>query len=143
MPDTTDSTPCPISTPRPALAMVIMLVIVIGSVWASFRPTWGATPSAFSWSASSKTFGTTGMISICYSDRIVKDDMTHRLQTAATGWRDVNGMTHERLADQVRADRIDILFDLAGHTAHNRLLVFVRKPRPSRSVGSAMWAPPD
>ena len=67
---------------------------------------------------------------ICYSDRIVKDDMTHRLQAASTEWRDVNGMNHERLADQVRADRIDILFDLAGHTAHNRLLVFVRKPAP-------------
>jgi predicted O-linked N-acetylglucosamine transferase (SPINDLY family) len=67
---------------------------------------------------------------ICYSDRIVKDGLTHRLQAAATGWRDVIGMDHERLAEQIRADRIDILFDLAGHTAHNRLLVFARKPAP-------------
>ena len=67
---------------------------------------------------------------ICYSDRIVKDDLTHRLQAAATQWRDVFGMSDERLAEQIRADRIDILFDLAGHTAHNRLLVFARKPAP-------------
>ena len=73
---------------------------------------------------------------ICYSDRIVKDDLTHRLQAAATQWRDVIGMNDQRLAEQIRADRIDILFDLAGHTAHNRLLVFARKPAPIQ----ATWA---
>ena len=67
---------------------------------------------------------------ICYSDLIVKDDLTHRFQAAATEWRDVFGMSDERLAEQIRADRIDILFDLAGHTGYNRLLVFARKPAP-------------
>ena len=67
---------------------------------------------------------------ICYSDLSVKDGLTHRLQAAATEWRDVLGMTDQRLAEQIRADRVDILFDLAGHTAHNRLLVFARKPAP-------------
>ncbi len=67
---------------------------------------------------------------ICYSDRTIKDSLTHRLQAAATRWRDVHGMNHERLAEQIRADRIDVLFDLAGHTADNRLLVFARKPAP-------------
>ena len=67
---------------------------------------------------------------ICYSDRVVKDDWTHRLQAVATQWRDVAGISDQRLAEQIRADRIDILFDLAGHTAHNRLLTFARKPAP-------------
>ena len=51
---------------------------------------------------------------ICYSDRFVKDDVTQRLQVAATQWRDTRGMNDQQLAEQIRSDRIDILFDLAG-----------------------------
>jgi predicted O-linked N-acetylglucosamine transferase (SPINDLY family) len=67
---------------------------------------------------------------ICYSQRIVKDDFTERFRSASTQWRDVVGLTDERLVEQIREDRIDILFDLAGHTARNRILVFARKPAP-------------
>ncbi len=67
---------------------------------------------------------------VCYSDRVAKDDLTERFQAAASQWRDVFGVSDQRLAEQVRADGIDILFDLAGHTSHNRLLVFARKPAP-------------
>jgi predicted O-linked N-acetylglucosamine transferase (SPINDLY family) len=67
---------------------------------------------------------------ICYSDRIVKDDLTRRLQAAATQWRDTTGTSDQRLAEPIRSDAVDILFDLAGHTAHNRLLMFARKPAP-------------
>ena len=67
---------------------------------------------------------------VCYSNRIVKDDLTRRFQAAATQWRDVLDMSDERLAAQIREDRIDILFDMAGHTAGNRLLVFAHKPAP-------------
>jgi predicted O-linked N-acetylglucosamine transferase (SPINDLY family) len=67
---------------------------------------------------------------VCYSDRVAKDSMTARFQTVAALWRDVLGWNHERLAAQVRDDKIDILFDLAGHTARNRMLTFVRKPAP-------------
>ena len=59
-----------------------------------------------------------------------KDRLTARFQAAATLWRDVLGWNHEQLAAQIRDDQIDILFDLAGHTAHNRMLTFVRKPAP-------------
>jgi protein O-GlcNAc transferase len=67
---------------------------------------------------------------MCYSNRATADAMTNRLRAAATNWREVHGLDEQQLADQIRADRIDILFDLAGHTAGNRLLAFARKPAP-------------
>jgi predicted O-linked N-acetylglucosamine transferase (SPINDLY family) len=67
---------------------------------------------------------------VAYSDRITRDDLTARFIAATSEWREIRTLADEMLADQVRADRIDILFDLAGHTAGNRLLLFARKPAP-------------
>ena len=67
---------------------------------------------------------------VCYSDRGNDDALTARLRAAATTWRKTVGVTDDELAEQIRADRIDILFDLTGHTAANRLMVFARKPAP-------------
>src|SRR5450759_3847634 len=39
-------------------------------------------------------------------------------------------MSDEQLAQKIREDEIDILFDLSGHTADHRLLTFVRRPAP-------------
>jgi predicted O-linked N-acetylglucosamine transferase (SPINDLY family) len=71
---------------------------------------------------------------VCYSDRALGDEITARFQRAAGTWREVRGLSHARLADQIRADRIDILFDLAGHTANTRLLVFARRPAPIQAT---------
>lgn len=67
---------------------------------------------------------------ICYADRSGVDEMTRRLRAAATVWRETWRLDDAALADQVRADAIDVLFDLAGHTAGNRLPVFARRPAP-------------
>jgi protein O-GlcNAc transferase len=67
---------------------------------------------------------------VCYCDLIVRDDLAQRFQAAATDWRDTGGWSDNRLAEQIQTDRIDILFDLTGHTARNRLLVFARRPAP-------------
>jgi predicted O-linked N-acetylglucosamine transferase (SPINDLY family) len=67
---------------------------------------------------------------VCYHSRAVRDAMSGRLAAKASEWHDVVGLSDDRLAAQIRADRIDILFDLAGHTADHRLLVFARRPAP-------------
>lgn len=66
----------------------------------------------------------------CYSDVATPDDVTARLEDVSDLWRDTVGMSDTSLAEQIRADGIDILVDLAGHTANNRLPVFARRAAP-------------
>lgn len=65
-----------------------------------------------------------------YSNRSVGGDLALRLQRLFSRWCDIRSMNDAEVADQIRADRIDVLFDLSGHTNGNRLLVFARKPAP-------------
>ena len=67
---------------------------------------------------------------VCYSNTVGEDSISARFRSAASQWREMAAWTDEQLAQQIRDDRIDILFDLAGHTGGNRLLVFARKPAP-------------
>ena len=58
------------------------------------------------------------------------DGVTRELEDLADGWLSIAGMSDSQVADRIRNDRIDILVDLALHTATNRMLVFARKPAP-------------
>lgn len=71
----------------------------------------------------------TGLELYAYATHWVPDSMTERIKPQFSVWRECN-MSDSALADQVRADGIDILVDLSGHTKGNRLLVFARKPAP-------------
>jgi protein O-GlcNAc transferase len=65
-----------------------------------------------------------------YSDTARADAVTALIRSRVDRWRDVHALSDEQLAAAVRDDGIDILVDLAAHSAHNRLLVFARKPAP-------------
>ncbi len=67
----------------------------------------------------------------CYfNNYFQEDEVTVRLKSHADHWRSINGLSDELTAQQIRADQIDILIDLNGHTAKNRLLVFTLRPAP-------------
>jgi predicted O-linked N-acetylglucosamine transferase (SPINDLY family) len=66
----------------------------------------------------------------CYSNLAKGDAVTEEIKRKCAQWRDVIGMDDEKLAALIRRDQIDLLIDLAGHTANNRLMVFARKPAP-------------
>jgi predicted O-linked N-acetylglucosamine transferase (SPINDLY family) len=66
----------------------------------------------------------------CYANVTQPDGQTARFRELADVWRDIVPMSDDAAAQQIRDDRIDILIDLAGHTAGNRLLVLARKPAP-------------
>lgn len=66
----------------------------------------------------------------CYADSHYRDAITEEIQSWATTWRDATAWSDARLAQQVQEDRIDLLFDLAGHTSRSRLPVFAAKPAP-------------
>ena len=66
----------------------------------------------------------------CYYCGPDPDPVTERFRGAADHWLDCAGQTPDALATRIRADGIDILIDLAGHTAGNQLLTLARKPAP-------------
>lgn len=66
----------------------------------------------------------------CYASVARPDAVTGRLRARGDAWRDVHGLSDEALAAAIRADRIDVLVDLAGHTTGNRLRAFLHRPAP-------------
>lgn len=64
-----------------------------------------------------------------YSAGSVQDWVTTELR-AASQWRDVTTLDDRQLAQQIRADGIDVLVDLSGHTAASRLTTFAYRPAP-------------
>jgi protein O-GlcNAc transferase len=67
---------------------------------------------------------------VLYSNSHHHDAVTERLRAYADDWRDIWRLTDDVLIELIRTDRIDILVDLSGHTAFNRLAVFARRAAP-------------
>ncbi len=65
-----------------------------------------------------------------YAELTREDAVTARYKNYADRWVPTRGLSDKELAERIRADGIDILVELAGHTAGNRLGVFARKPAP-------------
>ena len=59
-----------------------------------------------------------------------QDETTQRLRAMVDHWRDLSTLDDPAASARIRADSIDILVDLSGHTAGNRLPLFRAKPAP-------------
>ncbi|GAA5177692.1 tetratricopeptide repeat protein [Niveibacterium umoris] len=65
-----------------------------------------------------------------YAQNTVRDRYSERLRAAADAWVDIAALNDDALGDRVASDGIDVLVDLSGHTAGNRLPVFARRAAP-------------
>ena len=66
----------------------------------------------------------------CYFSHKDADATTERMQGRAHRWRNVVAMDDRQFMQAIADDGIDILVDLNGHTAGNRLSVFARRAAP-------------
>ena len=67
---------------------------------------------------------------IVYDATSDRDEKSSELRAMIPLWREIDCQKPEDLPDMVEADQIDVLVDLAGHTANNRLASFAYKPAP-------------
>ncbi|MDM0030636.1 tetratricopeptide repeat protein [Variovorax sp. J22P271] len=75
--------------------------------------------------------GDSALVLHAYSTRrAAEDHVSQRLRGYVRHWHAAGGLDDAELAAKVRADGIDILIDLSGHTADNRLPAFARRPAP-------------
>jgi predicted O-linked N-acetylglucosamine transferase (SPINDLY family) len=65
-----------------------------------------------------------------YSGVRRSDAITERFRSFGHVWREVAHLSDDKIAEQIRQDKIDVLVDCTLHMADNRLLVFARKPAP-------------
>ena len=66
----------------------------------------------------------------CYSDHFRVDEVTQRLEEKSDHWAAIASESDALAAQRIRHDKIDILVDLSGHTARNRLKLFALRPAP-------------
>jgi len=66
----------------------------------------------------------------CYDNSSGNGDLGDLPDRMQDRWVSVQAMDDAALAERIRADKIDILIDLSGHTRGGRMHVFARKPAP-------------
>lgn len=67
---------------------------------------------------------------MAYSTKNQEDDLTARIKPYFSAWNMIARLSDETAARKIHDDGIEILIDLAGHTAFNRLPLFAWKPAP-------------
>jgi predicted O-linked N-acetylglucosamine transferase (SPINDLY family) len=71
---------------------------------------------------------------ICYTTSTSDDWMTGELRARADGWRSVAGKGEDALINSLRADGLDILIELSGHTGNGPLAALRRRAAPVQAM---------
>ncbi len=98
----------------------------VGFVGGDFR----AHPVAYFLEGLLKGRGEDGLDLLAFPTNDIEDEVSARLRPHFAAWQPISRLDDEAAAALVREARVDVLIDLAGHTAHNRLPVFLRRPAP-------------
>ena len=69
-----------------------------------------------------------------YSNNSHEDDFTKLIKQNVDNWVSIVNKTDKDLINLIRKDNLDILFDLSGHTANNRLAVFKNRCAPVQAA---------
>lgn len=65
-----------------------------------------------------------------YPTTLQEDEVTARLKRYFSHWKPIENLDDKTAATLIYQDDVQILFDLSGHSANNRLPVFAFKPAP-------------
>jgi predicted O-linked N-acetylglucosamine transferase (SPINDLY family) len=77
---------------------------------------------------------------VAYANWPQEDALTLRIKPFFTEWHQIEALSDESLAAKIQADSIDILLDLSGHTAANRLSLFAWRAAPVQVAWLGYWA---
>ena len=77
-----------------------------------------------------------GVRTTLYSNGKVLDEVSEQLGQLAQ-WADIADQPDEQAWGRLRADRLDVLIDLAGHTGNNRLALFAARAAPLGTMAAA------
>ncbi|HEX6832290.1 MAG TPA: tetratricopeptide repeat protein, partial [Rudaea sp.] len=77
-----------------------------------------------------RCFDRASMRHVLYDSGGVEDSATAQFRAAADEWRRVDALDDDQLCEQIRADRIDVLVELSGHSPGNRLRALARRAAP-------------
>lgn len=75
-----------------------------------------------------------------YSNNFFEDNFTKRLRKNIHNWREIYDKNNKDTAELIYKDNLNILIDLSGHTAKNRLPIFIYKPAPIQLTWLGYWA---
>lgn len=65
-----------------------------------------------------------------FSNHPARDEISATLSRKCEAWNDIWDLSDKEVDALIRAQKVDILIDLSGHTARNRLQVIAQKPAP-------------